>query len=113
MVWQRISKKLRSDALKSLDIYLEQAAQKFDSYFEFWKPTELHDLRQRARNYLLHEVIENGQGTYVRPYSSHHMQIRKLFGPAKFVVDVAEIERKNPYENFEALAVRKGLKKEY
>lgn len=113
VVWKRISKKLRSDALKSLDIYLEQAAQKFDSYFEFWKPTELHDLRQRARNYLLHEVIENGQGTYVRPYSSHHMQIRKLFGPAKFVVDVAEIERKNPYENFEALAVRKGLKKEY
>ena len=41
------------------------------------------------------------------------MQIRKLFGSAKFVIDVSEVERKNPYAEFEQLAVRNGWKKEY
>ena len=46
-------------------------------------------------------------------YAPSHMQMRKLFGSAKFVVDVSEVERKNPYNEFEQLAVRNGWKKDY
>jgi hypothetical protein len=67
----------------------------------------------RAKNYLLHDIILEGSGAVVKKCDPHHMQIRKLFGAAKFVVDISEVERKNPYSEFEQLAVRNGWKKEY
>lgn len=58
-------------------------------------------------------TIKGGSGPAVEPYSAAHMQMRKQFGKAKFVVDISEVERKNPYSSFDALAVRKYPKKEY
>lgn len=112
-VWKRISKQDRAQALKYLNRIIEQESQKYEPYFRFWKPTELFDLKLRAKNYLTHEIITEGAGTTVKPYDPSHMQMRKLFGTAKFVVDTSEIERKNPYSRFESLAVKNGWRKEY
>lgn len=112
-VWKRVGKQNRTDAMKYLPKILEQEAQKLEPFFKFWKATEIFDLKLRAKNYLIHEIITEGYGTTVKPYDPSHMQIRKLFGSAKFVVDISEVERKNPYAAFEQLAVRNGWKKEY
>lgn len=103
----------RSDAMKYLPKILEQEAQKLEPFFKFWKATEIFDLKARARNYLVHEVITNGSGLFVKPYDSEHMNMRKHFGAALFAVDVSEVERKNPYQEFEALVRRDGWNKIY
>ena len=112
-VWRRIGKQNRSDAMKYLPRILEQEAQKLEQYFKFWKSTEIFDLKQRAKNYLIHNVITSGYGTTVSPYAPFHMQMRKLFGAALFSVDISEVERKNPYCKFEELTERNGWKKTY
>ncbi len=112
-VWKRIQNQNRKDAIKYLSRIIDAEAKSIDQYVGFWKPTELYDLKQRANNYLLHEIITDGQGNSVKPYDPTHMQIRKLFGSAKFVVDISETEQKNPYESFERLAIQNGWKKEY
>ncbi len=112
-VWKRVSKQKRSDAMKYLGRILEQEAQKLEPFFKFWKPTEIYDLKSRARNYLINEVITEGYGQTVKSYTPSHMQMRKLFGAAKFTVDISEVEQKNPYAEFEKLATRNGWKKEY
>ena len=112
-VWKRIGKQNRSDSMKYLPKILEQEAQKLEPFFKFWKATEIFDLKARARNYLVHEVITNGSGLFVKPYDSEHMKMRKHFGAALFAVDVSEVERKNPYQEFEALVRRDGWNKIY
>ena len=112
-VWKRVGKHKRSDAMKYLPKILEQEAQKLEPFFKFWKVTEIFDLKARARNYLVHEVITNGSGLFVKPYDSEHMNMRKHFGAALFAVDVSEVERKNPYQEFEALVRRDGWNKIY
>ena len=112
-VWKRIGKQKRSDAMKYLPTILKQEAQKLEPFFKFWKATEIFDLKARARNYLVHEVITNGSGLFVKPYDSEHMKMRKHFGAALFAVDVSEVERKNPYQEFEALVRRDGWNKIY
>lgn len=112
-VWKRVGKQKRSDAMKYLPKILEQEAQKLEPFFKFWKATEIFDLKLRAKNYLVHEIITEGYGSTVKPYAPSHMQMRKLFGAALFSVDVSEVERKNPYTEFEAIAKREGWKKTY
>ena len=112
-VWKRVGKQKRSDAMKYLPKILEQEAQKLEPFFKFWKATEIFDLKLRAKNYLIHEVITEGYCSTVKPYAPSHMQMRKLFGAALFSVDVSEVERKNPYAEFEAIAKREGWKKTY
>lgn len=112
-VWKRIGKQNRSDAMKYLPKILEQETQKLEPYVKFWKATEIFDLKMRARNYLVHEVITEGHGTMVKPFDAVHMQIRKRFGSAKYIVDISEVEKKNPYSGFEQLAEKNGWKKEY
>jgi len=112
-VWKRVGKQNRSDAMKYLPKILEQEAQKLEPYFGFWKATEIFDLKLRAKNYLIHEVITEGYRTTVKPYDPSHMKTRKFFGAALFSVDVSEVERKNPYGEFEGLTKREGWKKTY
>lgn len=112
-VWKRVEKRNRSDARRFLLQFLEQEVQKFEPYFNFWKATEIFDLKLRARNYLVHEVISEGPGTTVKPYDPIHMKMRKLFGTALFSVDASEVERKNPYNAFERLTKRDGWNKIY
>ena len=112
-VWKRVSKQKRSDAMKYLPKILDQEAQKLEPFFKFWKATEIFDLKLRAKNYLANVIIAEGNGPTVTPYSYPHMKTRKLFGAALFSVDVSEVERKNPYTEFEALTRREGWKKIY
>ena len=112
-VWKRIGRQSRADAMKYLTQILEKESQKLEPYFKFWKATEIFDLKLRAKNYLIHEVITKGYGTTVMPYVPSHMQMRKLFGAALFSVDVSEVEKKNPYDQFESLTKREGWKKIY
>lgn len=112
-VWKRVGKQKRSDALKYLPRILEQEAQKLEPFFTFWKATEVFDLKTRAKNYLVHEVVTDGNSLFVKPYNSEHMNMRKRFGAALFAIDVSELERKNPYQEFEALVRRDGWKKIY
>lgn len=112
-VWKRVGKQNRADAVKYLPKILEHEAQKLEPYFKFWKTTEIFDLKLRAKNYLVHEVSTEGYGTTVKPYDPSHMQMRKFFGAALFSVDVSEVERKNPYGEFEGLTKREGWKKIY
>ena len=112
-VWKRIGRQSRADAMKYLPQILEKESQKLEPYFKFWKATEIFDLKLRAKNYLIHEVITKGYGTTVMPYVPSHMQMRKLFGAALFSVDVSEVEKKNPYDQFESLTKREGWKKIY
>lgn len=112
-VWKRVGKQNRSDAMRFLPKILEQESQKFEPYFKFWKTTEIFDLKLRAKNYLVHEVITDEYGTTVKPYDPSHMQMRKLFGSALFSVDISEVERKNPYGEFEKITKKEGWKKIY
>lgn len=112
-VWKRIGKQRRSDAMKYLPKILEQEAQKLEPFFKFWKTTEIFDLKLRAKNYLVNVIITEGNDSTVTPYDPSHMKMRKLFGAALFSVDVSEVERKNPYAEFEAIARREGWKKIY
>ena len=112
-VWKRIGKQNRSDVMKFLPQILAQETQKLEPYFKFWKSTEILDLRARAKNYLVHEIITEDHGTTVKPYDPSHIQTRKLFGTALFSVDISEVEIKNPYHEFEALTRRDGWKKIY
>lgn len=112
-VWKRLAGKKRSDALDCLGLFIDQESARFAPYFAFWKDTEILDLKRRASNYLEHEKILKGNGPVVEPFNEAHMRMRKQFGAAKFVVDISEVERKNPYGSFDALAVRKYPVKEY
>lgn len=112
-VWKRIEKISRSEGLKRLDIELSRGNQIFQPYFTFWKTTEIFDLTLRAKNYLVHRIIEKSLGTTIDPYDPSHMYTRKLFGAAKFSVDISEVDRKHPYSKFESLAIYKYPNKEY
>lgn len=112
-VWKRIGGKPRSDAAKYLDKIIDQESKKLEPFFGFWKTTEIYDLKRRARNYLTREIINKGSGNTVNQYQETHMQMRRQFGAAKFVVDISEIERRNPYSTFESLSIRRYPQKEY
>lgn len=112
-VWKRIEKQNRADVLRFLPKILDQEVQKLEPYFKFWKSTEIFDLKLRARNYLLHDIIPDSYGTTVKQYVPSHMQMRKYFGAALFSIDVSEVEVKNPYDKFEQLTKREGWKKIY
>lgn len=112
-VWKRIGGKPRSDAAKYLDRIIDQESKKYEQFFRFWKTTEIYDLKRRARNYITHEIINKGSGNAVNQHQETHMQMRRQFGAAKYVVDISELERQNPYSTFESLAIRKYPRKEY
>ena len=112
-VWKRIGGKPRADASKYLDRIIDQESKQYEPFFGFWKSTEIYDLKRRARNYLIHEIINKGSGNTVNPFSEIHMQMRRQFGSAKYVVDISDVERQNPYSTFESLSVRRYPLKEY
>lgn len=112
-VWKRIEKQPCITAAQHLDQLVREEGDKLKEYFKFWKSTEIHDLEHRAYNYLLHEVINKSRGAIVSAFDSKHMQIRKQFGLAKYIIDISEVEIKNPYAKFDSLATTSWPKKKY
>lgn len=111
--WKRISGKPKEMALGQLEKTISTVSDSYSPYFGFWKQTEIYDLKLRAKNYLVHEIINNGASNTVGEYSEAHMKMRWLFGNAKFEIDISNAEPKNPFEAFESLAKRDNLKKTY
>lgn len=112
-VWRRISGQLVTDASKYLNQIIESELSKIKEYFHFWKSTEISDLKLRAKNYLTHEVINKSRGQTVSSFSEEHMRIRKLFGMAKYSVDISESEIRNPYTAFDQLTTTSWPQKDY
>lgn len=112
-VWKRIEKQPCTVATQHLEPLVRDEGAKLKEYFKFWKDTEINDLEHRAYNYLLHEVINKSRGPIVSPFDSKHMQIRKQFGLAKYIIDISEGEIHNPYATFDTLATASWPKKEY
>ena len=112
-VWKRIEGQPCAEARSHLQNLVTEEADTLEEYFRFWKTTEIYDLKHRAYNYLTYEIINKSRGSVVSTFDNTHMQIRKQFGLAKYVIDISDTETKNPYEKFEALATTAWPKKEY
>ncbi|MPM92853.1 hypothetical protein SDC9_139989 [bioreactor metagenome] len=112
-VWKRIERQPQDLAMKHLKRVIAQESASIKPYFFYWKQTEIYDLENRSRNYLVYEIISKSSGTTVKPYVEAHMNIRRLFGKALFDVDISDIEPTNPYESFEVLAKRQYPRKVY
>lgn len=112
-VWKQIADKPLDLAQRMLDKHLQNESSRLQPYFSFWKKTEIRDLEMRARNYLIHEILEKSPGNTVRHYAQSHMTMRRLFGKAYFKVDISDAEPQNPYQSFENLATRKYPNKIY
>ena len=100
-------------AVRTLDRALAQESAIIRPYFFFWKQSEILDLERRAKNYLIHDILEQSRGERVPAYQNTHMDLRRRFGKAKFYIDITEAEPQNPYEPFEALAKRAYPQKIY
>lgn len=112
-VWRRIANTPIQLARQVYVNYLVEESDKLKPFFPFWKDTEIYDLRKRAQNYLLNEVIKKSRGNKVNPFAESHMRMRKIFGAALYSVNIADVELKHPYPKFEALAQTKYPSKVY
>ena len=89
---------------QALNGYVDEESNRMKTYFPFWTDTDILDLKKRARNYIIHDVLKRSSGGRVTPFDERHMAIRKRFGRAWFTVNTAEVEwQKHPYSGFEAL----------
>ncbi len=111
--WKRIENQKCIYAKKCLNQFIDQESKRLEPYFTFWKTTEIHDLKLRTKNYIIYEIIEKSKSDMVMPFAPSHMEIRKLFGKAMFVIDASEVERTNPYKKFENLTKREKQDKIY
>ena len=112
-VWKDIEKTPKTNARERLNRTLETKYSDIEPYFNFWKRTKRIDIRHRAYNYVYNMIIPSGKSNLVPAFNQEHMKIRRLFGKAKFEIDISEIEPKSPYDSFEKLAERKYPRKTY
>ena len=99
-VWKQIAGCPREQALNFLNRAIPSESAKLKPYFFFWKDAEISDLERRARNYLVNRVIRDQKS--VPPFDASHMDIRKLFGKAKFYAPIDNASE-NPYPAFRKL----------
>jgi hypothetical protein len=113
-VWKKIQRQPKKDIKAKLDTIINLESSNIKACFSFWKNSEIYDLNQRVKNYIIHSIIDDSRfGSNVKQFDSKHMEIRKLYGNAMYEIDITEIEPKNPYTEFEALADQKYPKKTY
>lgn len=112
-VWKQISMQPLDTSRRMLEDHIRAESRKLRAFFPFWKDTEIYDLEMRARNYLLHGIIDESKGNTVMSYDESHMATRRLFGKAWFSVDLSESVPINPYPSFEKMATVRNGKKEY
>ena len=99
-VWKQIAGCPREQALNFLNRAIPSESAKLKPYFFFWKDAEISDLERRAENYLVNCVIRKQKA--VPPFDASHMDIRKLFGKAKFYAPIDNASE-NPYPAFRKL----------
>lgn len=99
-VWRQIAGWPSAQALDFLNEAIPSASAQLRPYFFFWKDAEISDLERRAGNYLVNCVIRDQKS--VPPFDASHMDIRKLFGKAKFYAPIGKAPE-NPYSAFRKL----------
>ena len=112
-VWKRIENQDKAQATKYLLQIIDSENKKLRGYFRFWKQSEIHDLTMRARNYLLHNVIQKGGGKLVKKFDQMHMKLRRQYGTALYSVDESNREIHNPFPSFEEMTTHEPSKKIY
>ena len=111
-VWMQLVNKPMNDAKRVLGSVVRAESQKMESYFPFFRKTEILDLERRAENYVIHYVFGDGD-TKVRKYDSTHMQLREKFGKALFAEDGQDYPANHPYKAFERITKWEEGKKLY
>lgn len=113
-VWRKIQKNPRIKAKAELDNIISLESSNIRACFSFWKDSEIYDLNRRAKNYIMHSIIDGSKcWPNVQCFDSKHMEIRRLYGNAWYEIDITEFEPQNPYAEFEALADKNYPKKIY
>lgn len=106
-VWRKLSNLPSNEALKRSSQEFYQAANELKPYFPFWRESDFPDLIRRANNYFIHHIVmrqnHTGADSVVPAYNKNHMEIRKHFGKAKFIVDSTEEIGERPLGNFQKL----------
>lgn len=102
-VWKEIENSNKNTAKATLNQRIKKYRKLASGLFGFWKSSEMDDLDRRARNYLLHNVIEDKRSVAVKRYNEAIVDIRKLFGAARFDIPLSDHLPVNPYPSFENL----------
>lgn len=110
-VWKRLDGMTVEQAAQQYYVVLRQEADKIKRFFPFWsnRNSEFSDLVRRASNYFKNRIIgvnHDNRQTAVPRYLEIHMEMRKLFGKARFDIDASTqstVELAAPFE----LLVRK------
>lgn len=114
--WTRCSQKPIGQVKELIGRIIIDEAKTLQKYFFFWQKIQILDICRRATNYFVYDIIpyhtRNGVLDTFKG-KERHIDIRKLYGQGKIVLDVSEHEPRNPYPAFEAAATRNGYKKEY
>lgn len=111
--WKKIQGNQKQAIIKRLDDIIKQESDLLSKYFWFWKYTEIDDLRRRASNYILNNIVDSDNGSVIRAYDPSHSSFRKHYGKARFDIDISEFEPKNPFAAFEQLTSRNYPNKSY
>jgi hypothetical protein len=111
--WIAIQNKPKQTVIPHLDDIVKQKSDALVKYFWFWRLTEIDDLRRRAYNYIMNNIVNTDNGALVEAYYPAHAEFRKCYGKAKFVMDISEFEPQNAFAAFEQLAKREYPQKMY
>lgn len=110
-VWKRIQNHPSNTVRQYLSRVVNEESDKLKKYFRFWTDTEIYDLKRRATNFLLGQVI--GDFPTAKKYNDDRISARLAFGNATFSVSIVDSEPQNPYQSFEQLAQRQFPRKKY
>lgn len=113
-VWRRLESKDIDKARRDVHKYFQQEKSKLKDYFPFFKEIELYDITKRAENYFVNIIMsEKFSPRCVRKLNANHMSIRKRFGKALFMEELADHPEHHSIEAFEAKTEIKEGKKIY
>lgn len=110
-VWKRIQNQPSTTARNYLRRIVDDESNKLKKYFQFWTETEIYDLKRRATNFILGQIIGNLPN--VKRMNEDRVSARMAFGKALFNVSIIDSEPQNPYQGFERLAQRQFPQKTY
>ncbi len=110
--WQQLVNKPMDDAKGALPSVVRAESKRMESFFPFFRETEILDLERRAENYVLHSVFRD-EDSKVRKYEPTHMLLRENFGNALFAENSQDYPAPHPYKAFEVLTKWEEGKKIY
>ena len=110
--WGSVAGKNQAKMAETIDKAVDQEASKLERYFPFFISSEILDMKRQATNYLISNVLRNGNDR-VRPLDKSHMKLRRVFGEAEFLEEIQDSPVRHTYPEFERLVRIKEGKKSY